>query len=105
MLLFDLLPLLIILLPLLLFDLLLKHPLQVLLLMLLPLIYVLGDLHEPVHRPRDRRPRVLEGLLEGGIQPTTTGSALPEDRHRWGLVHNHKVPRGLIERVIHVETS
>ena len=72
--------------------------------MLLPLIYVLGDLHEPVHRPRDGRPRVLKGLLEGGIQPATTGSALPEDRHRRGLVHHHEVPRRLIERVIHVET-
>jgi hypothetical protein len=95
LLLFDLLPLLIILLPLLLFDLLLQHPLQVLLLMLLPLIYVLGDLHEPVHRPRYRRPWVLEGLLERGIQ-SGTGIALPEDRHCWGLVHHHEVPRGLI---------
>ena len=102
MLLFDLLPLLIILLPLLLFNLLLQHPLEVLLLMLLPLIYVLGDLYEPVHRPRDRRPRVLEGLLEGGIQPTS-GSALSEDRHRRGLLHYHEVPRGLIKCVIHVE--
>ena len=103
MLLFDLLPLLIILLPLLLFDLLLQDPLQVLLLMLLPLIYMLGDLHEPVHRPRDRRPWVLEGLLEGGIQ-SGTGSALPKDWHRWELVHHHEVPRGLIERMIYVVT-
>jgi positive regulator of sigma E activity len=64
LLLFYLLPLFIIFLPLLLFDLLLEHPLQVLLLVLLPLIYMLWYLHEPVHRPRYGCPRVLEGLLE-----------------------------------------
>jgi hypothetical protein len=64
LLLFNLLPLFIIFLPLLLFDLLLEHPLQVLLLVLLPLIYVLGYLYEPVHRPGYGCPRVLEGLLE-----------------------------------------
>lgn len=50
--------------PLLLLDLVLQHPLQVLLLLLLPLILHLGDLSKPVHRTRDRRPWILKWLLK-----------------------------------------
>ena len=112
LLLFDLLPLFIAFLPLLLFDLILQHPLQVLLLVLLPLIYVLGYLLKPVHRPRYRRPRVLERLLElCKVQAAPTIVALSEDRHRRLLLllhHHHEVPpRRLIKlltmMMIHVK--
>ena len=60
----DLLALLLLHPPLLLVDLVLQHSLQILLLLLLSLVLYLRDLCKPVHGPRYRRPRVLEGLLQ-----------------------------------------
>jgi hypothetical protein len=64
LLLLNLCPLLLLPLPPLHLHLFLQHPLQLLLLPLLPLVHRLRYLHEPVHRPRYRRPRVLKRLLQ-----------------------------------------
>jgi positive regulator of sigma E activity len=84
LLLINLFPLLFFLPALLLLDLVLKDPLQILLLMLLPFIYMLRNLHEAVHRAGYGRPGVLEGLFEGGIKARVT---LAKDRDGRRLIH------------------
>jgi len=80
LLLLDLRPLLILLLSLLHLHLLLQHPLQLLLLPLLPLIHCLRDLYKPIHWTRYRRPRVLKRLFQCGLR----------DSSFLGLLHRKK---------------